>query len=123
MSPPCTQQKQRACKSCPWTRQALDRGYYFDPNHLDKTTVQYLREERLHPCHSKQTHFCTGYLSHIVQYVEGGIDALAMGRLAIFLKLLDPDRIPTIPVFDSISKMLSEHQEMCDWQKMMDDLD
>jgi hypothetical protein len=101
-------QRRGHCKSCPWVLASLDCGNYFNPETLQKTVVTYLQQEKLHPCHSG-SYFCTGSLSYVQQHVDGGVASLAMGRLAILLKLLEIEKIPKIRVFGSIEQMLEAH--------------
>ena len=105
-----TQQKKTACASCPFI-QSGDLSYCFDPNVLKTTVVEYLNEGCLHPCHSQQQKMCTGYLSFVKQYVEGGIYSFPMARLASALKLLKPTLIPDLNIFKSVEEMLDSHRE------------
>lgn len=101
-------QSPHPCKSCPWLKTS-DDGSYFDPDTLDRTTVEYLRTESLHPCHSRVKTFCPGFLS-FVEYRLGGIQTLKMGRLAIGWDLLDPALIPELETFESVEQMLDCHR-------------
>lgn len=98
-----------ACATCPWLTTS-DPKFYFKPEALQRTTVEYLQREQLHPCHSRSSTFCPGYLS-FVHHRQGGIDRLALGRMAIYLKLLSPDLIPQLDTFETIEAMLQEHGE------------
>jgi hypothetical protein len=105
-------QRRGHCNSCPWMPASLDEhGNYFEPATLERTIVTYLNEERLHPCHSG-SYFCTGYLSYVEQHIDGGVVSLAMGRLAMGLKLLTRSKIPTLMVFESIDEMLKAHNDL-----------
>lgn len=97
------------CQTCPWL-QTSERNSYFDPETLERTTVEYLKLESLHPCHSRSKTFCPGFLS-FVHHRCGGVQNLKMGRLAIAWNLLDPDLIPKLETFESIDIMLESHRD------------
>ena len=70
-----TQQRKGNCNSCPWMPRSLDEHrHYFDPAILERTVVTYLKEGRLHPCHSGD-YFCNGYLSFVEQNIKGGVQS------------------------------------------------
>jgi Family of unknown function (DUF6283) len=104
----CSKQRNKACKSCPWTR--TNPEYYFDPKVLKKSIVDSAERELLHSCHSDHQNFCTGYLSYVEQNLQNGLLDLWLGRLAIKWKIVDRSAIPKLDVFGSTEEMLQSHQ-------------
>lgn len=101
-------QKQSVCKSCPW-RTERD-GYYFEPSALKESIVEDHLCERIHSCHSDDTHFCAGYLAFVKSQPDG-LDGHSLARLAVHIGLVDVDLIPDINVFATVEDMLIDHQE------------
>jgi hypothetical protein len=113
-------QTPQPCQSCPWLKTS-DDGSYFDPEALERTTVEYLKVESLHPCHSRKQTFCPGFLS-FVHHRNGGIQSLKMGRLAIVMGLLDLDLIPQLETFESVDEMLEDHRERMEIDRVFNTL-
>ncbi len=113
-------QSPHPCSTCPWLKTS-DDGSYFDPETLERTTVEYLKLESLHPCHSRQKTFCLGFLS-FVHHRQGGIQTLKMGRLAIAWDLLDPDFIPKLETFESVEEMLEDHRDRMEIDRVFSSL-
>lgn len=106
--------KQRAghCNSCPFLPASLEiHGNHFDPAAPERTVVDYLQNERLHPCHS-DPRLCNGYLSFVEQNIDGGIASFSLGRMAIRLGILDPAKIPKLKVFATVEEMLESHEHL-----------
>jgi hypothetical protein len=90
-------QKSTACNTCPWLK-ISDSNYCFNPETLKRTIVADLKAERIQGCHNNQNNMCSGYLLH-------------MGRIAIALKILNPNLIPKLDTFESIAQMLNSHRQ------------
>jgi hypothetical protein len=103
-------QKSTACNTCPWLK-ISDSNYCFNPETLKRTIVADLKAERIQGCHNNQNNMCSGYLSYIQQYYKNGIYNLHMGRIAIALKILNPNLIPKLDTFESIAQMLNSHRQ------------
>jgi hypothetical protein len=103
-------QRRNACKSCPWLDN--DSSYCFDPSTLERTIVADLAAERLQGCHSSPRHFCNGYLSFVKYRLDGGLEGLYLARMAIVLKLLNPDIVPKLNTFESVEMMLKYHRKL-----------
>jgi hypothetical protein len=106
----CNIQKTRACKSCPWVKNA-ELSYCFYPEVLRRTVLADLAAERVQGCHSNDRNFCTGYLSFVKYRVDGGLKGLYVARMAIVLKLLNPDIVPKLNTFESVELMLKSHSQ------------
>jgi hypothetical protein len=106
----CSVQRTKACKSCPWVQNA-NMGYCFDPEVLTRTVIADLAAERVQGCHSNGQHFCTGYLSFVKYRVDGGLMGLYVARMAIMLKLLNPDIVPKLNTFETVELMLKSHRQ------------
>lgn len=106
-------QRLKACKSCPWLDN--DSGYCFDPAALEPTIIADLAAERLQGCHSSPRHFCNGYLSFIKYRLDGGLMGFHLVRMAISLKLLNPDIVPKLNTFETVELMLKYHRAMAEF--------
>ena len=62
-----TKQKKTPCSSCPFMAEGGDRSACFEPEALEKTVVDYLRNGNIHTCNSDQEYMCSGYLSFAEQ--------------------------------------------------------
>lgn len=97
---------------------SIDQGCYFHPTRFKITIFEDRQREQLHPGHTSDEYFCVGFLSFLLQNIEGGIKSLMLGRLAIEFQFLNPDMISgDIKVFYFIAEMFESHQEAMKFNK------
>ena len=114
MTTKASRQKSKPCASCPWMAEGGDRSLCFDPDTLEKTVVEKMRNGGIHPCHANNEDMCAGYLSFAEHTLPAGAATLQMVRIGNRLGLIDYDLIDdTLPVYESVDEMLEDHERRC----------